>query len=159
MSIKNRPIYKKLFVFVCIISLCGCSTSLMFVSTSQSNQLKNLNREIKNKSGVIDLNNGEEIEGRILEVTADSVFYKTSEASSVSNTKVSAIRVGSKARGFYLLGIALTGYGVCQLSTAGDVPSLGEGLGKLYSGLGSILLGGGALTLGYYDFERTYYIN
>ena len=151
--------YKKLFIVICTMTFCGCSTSLMFISTDQPNQLKDLNREIKNARGIIDQNNGDEINARIVKVTADSVFYINSEENSIPTSKVSSIRVGSKARGFYLLGIALTGYGVYQLSGVDSAPSLGDGLGKLYGGFGLIVLGGGALTLGYYDFERTYYIN
>lgn len=150
---------KKLLIVICIMSFCGCSTSLMFISTDQPNQLKDLNREVKNKGAIIDQNNGDQINGKIVEVTADSVFYIDSDAKAIATSKVSSIRVGSKARGFYIVGIALTGYGVHQLSNVNNEPTFADGLGKLNSGLIAIILGGGALTLGYYDFERTYYIN
>ena len=151
--------YKKLFTLICIMSFCGCSTSLMFISTDQPNQLKDLNREIKNKGAIIDQNNGDQIHAKIVEVTADSMFYIDSEEKAISTSKVSSIRVGSKARGFYIVGIALAGYGIYQLSNVNSEPSFADGLGKLYGGLISIVLGGGALSLGYYDFEQTYYIN
>jgi hypothetical protein len=151
--------YKKLIIIVLMMTICGCSSSLMFISSNQPDQLKDLNHEIKNANAIIEQNNGDEINAKIIKVTADSVFYINTEENSFPTSKVSSIRVGTKARGFYLIGIALTGYGVYQLSNVESEPSLAEGLGKLYGGLGSIVLGVGALTLGYYDFERTYYIN
>ena len=128
----------------------------MFISSDQPDQLKDLSRNIKNASAIIDQNNGDQINARIVKVISDSVFYVNSEPRSLPVSNVSSIRVGSKARGFYLLGIALSGYGVYQLSDVEDAPSFGDGLCKLYGGLGSIVLGGGALALGNYDFERTY---
>ena len=159
MSYINKSLFIKLLPIVCLMVFCGCSTSLMFVSTNQPKQLKDLNREIKNASAIIEQNNGDEFTARIVEVTADSLFYISSEANSIPTSKVSSIRVGTKARGFYILGLALTGYGIYQLANVESEPSLADGLGKLYGGIGSIVLGGGALALGLYDFEQTYYIN
>lgn len=159
LSVKNEPLLKNLVTIFCMITFCGCSSSLQFISTNQPDQIKDLNREIKNAKVIIEQNNGNEITGRIVEIAANSIFYFNSESRSLPNSKVSTIRAGSKARGFYALGIAITGYGVYQLATANSASNFPEGLGKLYLGLGSIVLGGCAFSLGYYDFERTYYLN
>lgn len=150
---------KKFATILYLLTVCGCSSSYQFISTNQPDQIKNFNREIENARVIIDQNNGDEINARIVNVTADSVFYVNSEPSSLPIADVSSIRVGSKAHGFTILGIALTGYGAYQLATVKSENSVGEALGKRYGGLALLVLGGGSLSLGYYNFERTYYFN
>lgn len=153
------PILKKLAATVWLFAVCGCSSSYQFISTNQPEQIKDFNREIENARVIIDQNNGDEIKATIVKVTADSVFYINSEPRSLSTSKVNSIRVGSKAHGFSLLGIALIGYGVYQIATIKSANNVPDALGKRYGGITLLVLGGGSLSLGYYDFEHTYYLN